>query len=64
VKHTAIALSTLVLLLAACQQPASPPPGGKAEGLVIGSTFDGAPLTVGKGDMQGKAVVITYFATW
>ena len=54
------------LLFSACpaEHPPANVPGGKAAGMVIGSTFDGAPLTIGKGELQGKAVVITYFATW
>jgi len=64
----------LALLLAACgsgnnaapNQSAvkSAAPGGDASGMAIGATFEGSPLTVGKGVLEGKAVVIAYFATW
>lgn len=54
----------LLGLLTACPAPTPPPPGGQATGMVIGSRFDESPLTVGKGELQGKALVITYFATW
>lgn len=61
-------LFTLALLLAACptsdNPPAPKPTGESAAGLVIGTTFDGKPLTLGKGELEGKAVVVTYFATW
>ncbi|MCB9895461.1 MAG: hypothetical protein H6839_13520 [Planctomycetes bacterium] len=66
-KHTLPALALFFALLVSACPADNPPanvPGGKAAGMVIGSTFDGAPLTIGKGELDGKAVVITYFATW
>ena len=66
-KYTLTAALTLtVLLLTGCPvaNNAPPSPGGQAVGMVIGSTFDGAPLTIGKGELEDKALVITYFATW
>lgn len=58
------ALILLLALLTACQAPAPKPVGGQAAGMVIGSRFDETPLTVGKGELEGKALVISYFATW
>jgi hypothetical protein len=64
-KHTVVILALFAFALMGCPQPTpKPAPGGSAAGMVIGSHFDGAPLTVGKGDLAGKPVVITYFATW
>jgi hypothetical protein len=54
----------LLLTLAACPAERKPAPGGNVAGVVVGAHFDGASLTIGKGELQGKAVVITYFATW
>lgn len=56
-------LTILSLLLCACPAPTKAP-GGSAAGMVIGAEFDGAPLTIGKGDLADKPVVITWFATW
>lgn len=65
---TLLPLLTLALLLGACpagdNKPEPKPTGESAAGLVIGTTFDGKPLTVGKGELEGKSVVVTYFATW
>jgi hypothetical protein len=60
-----VTLSLLALLCVACPAPTPPKaPGGNAAGMVIGAEFDGAPLTVGKGDLADKPLVITWFATW
>jgi hypothetical protein len=67
VKYSLPALALVCLLLLSACPAENPPaniPGGKAVGMVIGSTFDGKPLTVSKGELEGKAVVISYFATW
>jgi hypothetical protein len=64
-KHTIAVFALFTLALAGCPEP--PPksaPGGSAMGMVIGSSFDGTPLTIGKGELAAKPVVITYFATW
>lgn len=67
-RTTTLALLIMSLLLAACGQEANKtepvPTGESAAGLAIGSTFDGKPLTIGSGELKGKAVVISYFATW
>ncbi|MCG3182841.1 MAG: hypothetical protein ICCCNLDF_00912 [Planctomycetes bacterium] len=62
--RTLPALILLAALMAACKAPEPQPAGGQAAGMVIGSRFDETPLTVGKGELEGKAVVISYFATW
>jgi hypothetical protein len=56
----------LTLLCAACPVASPPPkaPGGNASGMVVGAEFDGTPLTVGKGTLAEKPLVITWFATW
>ena len=63
--RTLALLVFLALALSAC--PAPEPPVVSTEsvaGLVIGNTFDEVPLTIGKGELADKAVVVTYFATW
>ncbi|MCZ7607939.1 MAG: hypothetical protein M5U25_18130 [Planctomycetota bacterium] len=62
--RTLPALILLAAFLAACKAPEPQPVGGQAAGVVIGSMFDETPLTLGKGELEGKAVVISYFATW
>jgi hypothetical protein len=62
--RTLPALILLAALLAACKAPEPQPVGGQAMGTVIGSRFDETPLTIGRGELEGKAVVISYFATW
>jgi hypothetical protein len=64
-KHAVVILALVAFALAGCPQ-AKPKsvPGGSAVGVVVGSNFDGTPLTIGKGELAGKPVVLTYFATW
>ena len=61
-KQAALMFALVAFTLVAC--PAKQTPGGSATGIVIGANFDGTPLTVGKGELAGKPIVITYFATW
>lgn len=51
--------------LAGCRAP-EPPPTVSVEvaGWAIGNDYAGNPITIGKGDLAGKPLVITYFATW
>jgi hypothetical protein len=54
-----------VLVLSACKAPEPPSiPGGNAAGMALGVNWDDSPITVGKGELEDKAVVITYFTTW
>jgi hypothetical protein len=71
VKKLLPTLMLLGLLLTACGNGNAPAnqtsraiPGGDASGLVVGTTFEGKPLKVGEAPFKGKALVITYFATW
>jgi hypothetical protein len=56
-----VLILALPLLLAACPTPQPPVKQVSAGGVVLGSLFDGTPLTVGKGDLAGKGLVVNYF---
>lgn len=64
-KYATLPLLMLVLLVMGCPEPTPPTIStGSASGIAIGNTWDDTPLTIGKGELAGKGLVITYFATW
>lgn len=54
------------LFVSSCPAPKPPAlaPNVDVAGWAIGNTHDGDPITIGRNDLAGKALVITYFATW
>jgi len=52
-----------VAVLTACTDRPPPPALSSVTGVRLGALHDGTALVVGRGSLEGRAVVVTYFGT-